>query len=262
MSTPSGFQKLMTKARNFVPFLPPLPISPRFAKEQDASPLYSQLPVEVRQMIWQSVFGEHHAVHIYLSRNRIRAKECTQVDLEDTSTWGPHYRGACSQPGTRSQCDHVSFLLTCKKIYFEWIYTLYRGTLFDFSQSPRSLPLLYNRLPTTHVACISHVNLTWDLYRTLYLESKNPGKDEVLWLRIWDALAAMEGLAWLKFALRLNPAAQAWEHEWTERESMILSSIKKVTRPSFFEVTLPFPAAASTQEETLPCTIIRGAYKW
>ncbi|KAF3356782.1 Protein CobW [Verticillium dahliae VDG1] len=86
MSTPSSFQKLMTKARHIVPFLHPLPISPRFAEEQEASPLYSQLPVEVRQMIWQSFFGENHAVHIYLSRKRIRAKECTQVDLEDMST--------------------------------------------------------------------------------------------------------------------------------------------------------------------------------
>ncbi|CRK12271.1 hypothetical protein BN1708_010414 [Verticillium longisporum] len=116
MSTPSSFQKLMTKARHIVPFLHPLPISPRFAEEQEASPLYSQLPVEVRQMIWQSFFGENHAVHIYLSRKRIRAKECTQIDLEDMSTWGPHYRGVCSQLGTRSQCDHVSILLTCKKM--------------------------------------------------------------------------------------------------------------------------------------------------
>ncbi|KAG7126593.1 Reticulon-4-interacting protein 1 like [Verticillium longisporum] len=49
----------------------------------------------------------------------------------------------------------------------------------------------------------------------------------------------MEGLTWLKFALRLNPAAQVWEHEWTEREPLILSSIRKVTRPSFFEFFQP-----------------------
>ncbi|PNH40594.1 hypothetical protein VD0003_g10076 [Verticillium dahliae] len=42
MSTPSSFQKLMTKARNIVPFLHPLPISPRFAEEQGSvAPLQS-----------------------------------------------------------------------------------------------------------------------------------------------------------------------------------------------------------------------------
>ncbi|RYP54764.1 hypothetical protein DL768_000492 [Monosporascus sp. mg162] len=192
MSPSFSFHKLLTNARKLVPFLPPQPISPHTAKEQDA-PLLSQLPPELRQMIW--------------------------------------------------------------KTYFECIYTLYRETCFDFSHAPRCVTVMSERLPATHVAHISQINLNWELYRPLFLNVKDPGKYEILWVDIWEALAAMEGLKWLKVELRLAQPHQA--SEWTELEWTLWEGIKKVTHPSHFELILPFPAAASTREETLPCTIIR-----
>ncbi|RYP63765.1 hypothetical protein DL771_009126 [Monosporascus sp. 5C6A] len=192
MSPSFSFHKLLTNARKLLPFLPPEPISPHMAKEQDA-PLLSQLPPELRQMIW--------------------------------------------------------------KTYFECIHTLYRETCFDFSHGPGCVTVMPERLPATHVARISQMNLSWELYRPLFLEEKDPGKYEILWEEIWEALAAMEGLKWLKVELRLARPHQA--PEWTEREWTLWEGIKKVTHPSHFELILPFPAAASTREETLPCTIIR-----
>lgn len=111
------------------------------------------------------------------------------------------------------------------------------------------------RLPATHIASISQINFNWLLYYPLYLKKKNTGKDEMLWVDIWEALAAMEGLEWLRVEVRITEPHRALE--WTEREWTFWEMIKKVTRPSHFELILPFPAAASTREETLPCTIIR-----
>ena len=65
----------------------------------------------------------------------------------------------------------------------------------------------------------------------------------------------MEGLKWLRVELKLFTP---WETEtWTDLEWGLLEGVKKVTRPQHFELILPFPAAASTKEETLPCNVIR-----
>lgn len=111
------------------------------------------------------------------------------------------------------------------------------------------------RLPAAHIAHISRINLHWELYHPLILTAKHPGKYEILWMDIWDTLAAMEGLKWLRVELSLARPHQA--SEWTELEWSLWEGVKKVTHTSHFELVLPFPAAASTQEETLPCTIIR-----
>lgn len=65
----------------------------------------------------------------------------------------------------------------------------------------------------------------------------------------------MEGLEWLRVELRLARPLQV--SEWTEDEWTLWEGIKKVTRPSHFELVLPFPAAASNQEDILPCTVVR-----
>lgn len=268
MSLSLNFHRLLANARKLVPFLPPQPISPREAKEQDASLLYSQLPPELRRMIWDT-YLRGHTVHIHRSRERLRAKECLKWDADDVVAPGPHY-DVCGRANIL--CDHISLLLTCKKMYisclicsrpstnhlisyFECIYAVYRETFFDFSHAPRCLTVMAERLPATHVAHISQINLTWELPWPLFLKAKNTGKREILWVDIWDALAAMKGLQWLRVELRLSRPLQA--PEWTEREWTLWEGIKKVTRPSHFELILPFPAAASTREETLPCTVIR-----
>lgn len=268
MSPSLSFHNLITTARNLLPFIPPAPISSHRAKQQDASLLYSHLPPELRQMIWETYF-RGHAVHIHRSRQRLRARECLKWDADDVLAQGPHF-DVCTQANIL--CDHLSLILTCKKMYisclmcsrpstnhlisyFECIYILYGETFFDFSHAPRCITVMSERLPATHVARISRINLNWELYHPLYLKPKNTGKYEILWVDIWDALAAMDGLRWLRVELRLARPHQA--SEWTEREWTLWEGIRKVTRPSHFELILPFPAAASTLEETLPCTIIR-----
>jgi hypothetical protein len=52
---------------------------------------------------------------------------------------------------------------------------------FDFSHGSRSLTAMPKRLPATHVAHISQVNLNWELYHPLRLKAKDPGRKEILW---------------------------------------------------------------------------------
>lgn len=127
--------------------------------------------------------------------------------------------------------------------------------MFDFSSAPGSLIYIPERLPAHHVAHIAHVSISYLLYHPLYLHSEKPSRDAVYWVKIWETLAAMEGLGWLRFALTISMPHQA--PEYTEQEWTLWEYVRKVTRPSHFELILPFPAAESTREETLPCNVIR-----
>lgn len=111
------------------------------------------------------------------------------------------------------------------------------------------------RLPAHHVALISQVNIPYMLYHPLYFKSKRPSRDVVLWVETWETLAVMEGLEWLRYALMISIPLAA--PEYTEQEWTLWEGVKKVTRPSHFELILPFPAAESMREETLLCTVIR-----
>lgn len=264
---PSSFKQFLTNARKSVSFLLPKPISHLATKEQDAL-LLSRLPPELRRMIWKTYIGTH-AVHVYPGGGTVRAEECLKLDGD--AEYGAHF-DLCSREKIR--CDYVSLLLTCKKMYisclvylrpfadrhisyFECIHLLYGETLFDFSHGAYSLVLLPYRLPATNLALISRVNLTWEVYHPLRLEKKKKDykRQEVLWVGIWKSLAAMEGLKWLRVELKL---ALGWEASlWTDLEWTLWEDVKKVTRPSHFELILPFPAASSTRQETLPCTIRR-----
>jgi hypothetical protein len=102
---------LFTKARQLIPFLPPLPMSPRGALEQDACLLYSRLPLELRMLIWEAYLGSH-TVHMcrYSPLNKLRAKECLGWEMDNR---GPHFE-RCGR--AKVQCSHGTLLLTCKRM--------------------------------------------------------------------------------------------------------------------------------------------------
>ena len=111
MSSSLSFHKLRANARRLVPFLPPKPISPLTAKDQDAL-LINRLPPELRQLIWGTYF-RGHAVHIYPNGERIRGRECIK-GYPDNDSKDPHF-DVCGK--ANSQCNHISLLLTCKQMY-------------------------------------------------------------------------------------------------------------------------------------------------
>ena len=109
---PLGVDKFLSKARNLVSFVPPKLISPLSTKDQ-ASPLLSRLPPELRWLIWDLYF-RGYAVHPYVDgKKRLRAFECagrlTSHDSPDS-----HYELCNHKP---VPCDYIPLLLTCKKMY-------------------------------------------------------------------------------------------------------------------------------------------------
>jgi hypothetical protein len=114
---------------------------------------------------------------------------------------------------------------------------------------------MYNRLPRTHLALITQVNFKWHALTPLNLETKRPGREEKIWTSLWEALAVMERLKWLR--VELMPVSPIDWPLWGEREQSLCNVVRKVTRPDFFELVLPWPAAADAPEQTLPCTLVR-----
>ncbi|OAA53067.1 hypothetical protein ISF_09021 [Cordyceps fumosorosea ARSEF 2679] len=247
---------LCSRARKRMLFLPPrpIPIPPRRANPQDASPLL-RLPPELRLAVWHACFPTQ-VLHILSTEDgTIRVELCAA--LADTSDFQgsthPHDCGA-----TRWGHAHLSLLYTCRRIYSECIDLLYRRTVFDFSRSPRALTRMPGWLPAAHRARIAHVSVGLQFFRPLYLKAKkNTGQREKLWVDVWRALAALEGLEWLHFEMSLGFNYPVLVAEWKGLEASILALVRPVTRPSHFELILPFPADAATEDATLPCTITR-----
>lgn len=93
------------------------------------------------------------------------------------------------------------------------------------------------------------------LYWPIYLNAKKPDRGSRLWVGTWEALAAMEGLEWLRYMVAISMPHMA--PEYSGLEGTLLEHVRKVTAPSHFELILPWPAAEETREETLPCIVIR-----
>jgi hypothetical protein len=71
-------------------------------------------------------------------------------------------------------------------------------------------------------------------------------EDTLNWERGWSTIANMTGLRDLYVAI-VDPSPQGiWERNWAELEEQLLRPVKEVTRPSQFELMLPF-ASCSTE---------------
>lgn len=107
------------------------------------------------------------------------------------------------------------------------------------------------------MARIAHVSIGLQFFRPLYLKKKNTRQREKLWVDVWKALAALDGLEWLWCEMSLGFNYPVFVAEWRGLEASILAPVRTVTRPTRFELILPFPADTATEVDTLPCTITR-----
>jgi len=70
-------------------------------------------------------------------------------------------------------------------------------------------------------------------------------EDTLNWERGWSIIASMKGLRDL-YVVITDPSPQGiWERNWVELEEQLLRPVTDVTRPSEFELMLPF-ASCST----------------
>jgi hypothetical protein len=136
------------------------------ASSQRDSQIFSTLPPEIRELIYEYTFMDTGAVLVGTCREdkfrRINARPYTQIqtvflDNESDIT--------CQPPRSRSGS---ALLRTCRLIYTEALPILYARTQFVFEEHRSSLRYQFNLfnqvMPTSHLQHIRFLGLSYDLY--------------------------------------------------------------------------------------------------
>ncbi|KAI9800270.1 MAG: hypothetical protein M1833_003384 [Piccolia ochrophora] len=253
---------------------PPLPPQSRIAAlvrthqktiHQSHSPFFSELPHDVRRLIYQEVLvpGSNlvHIVKLHKKlghvRCRWRGKGTGPHDCWGTSTSDGLYRGTLTS--TAADGGLLPLLMTCRQVqssYSEAITILYAHTTFDLAGLDSLLFLSSTILPQ-RLNTIRSIDLFWD-FRYLdspYSDTARPfdfPHDVATWERAWRVLAGMEGLRELKVMLVDN--------DWTldrVTEEKIFQPLRAVTQPTVFEVDVRWPASEGLLLEDVPFRIKR-----
>jgi hypothetical protein len=112
--------------------------------------------------------------------------------------------------------------------------------------------LLYlpTRLPQQRMNSIRTLRLRWAIRAMPYL-CRGPSRriayreDTLNWERGWSIIASMKGLRDL-YVVITDPSPQGiWERNWVELEEQLLRPVTDVTRPSKFELMLPFVSCST-----------------
>lgn len=164
------------------------PPSEQRTLDQSQSPLFSKLPLELRQLIWSAAIGGHlfHVKCDKGERIKLVAIECTQdtgreLNTRDHACWRLHqdFDSAEGQHGVA--VPHHSVLLlnllpllqTCRMIYTEAVPILYSENAFDFRGLETIVQLDKKVLPR-RLAQIRTVNTTWDSSSSYLYRSSGP----------------------------------------------------------------------------------------
>jgi hypothetical protein len=112
--------------------------------------------------------------------------------------------------------------------------------------------LLYlpTRIPHQRLNSIRTLRVRWAI-RALPCLRRGPSQsvayreDTLNWERGWSIIASMTGLRDL-YVVISDPSPQGiWERSWVELEEQLLRPVKEVTRPSQFELMLPFSSCST-----------------
>jgi hypothetical protein len=160
----------------------------------------------------------------------------------------------------RQSCDIDSNVRSPSR-YLEAAHLLYETTIFDFSWNLWLISNFRKVISACHFACISHVNIA--MVGTGETLTKRADKDNnngqtLQWFLIWETLAAMDNLQWLRFEVMLL-AHDVYVRWWTANLERVLRPVKMVTKPAHFELILPFDVGDWAQE--LPCQVIQSEAK-
>lgn len=80
-------------------------------------------------------------------------------------------------------------------------------------------------------------------------------EDTANWEKGWRILAEMQGLRDLYIAL-VDPSQHGmWERNWVELETELLEPVKQVTKPKWFDLTLPY-ASCDTRRNMGECRVV------
>jgi hypothetical protein len=134
---------------------------------------------------------------------------------------------------------------------------MYSSTLFDFSDDIWAISNFRKRVPASNFNHVTKVSVfflgSWKAPSSP--SGKGHKSDETKqWPIIWETLAAMENLQWLRFEVRLNLHVSQGCY-WESHKDDVLGPVKLVSQPSYFELILPFDVGRRAQE--LSCHVIR-----
>jgi hypothetical protein len=129
--------------------------------------------------------------------------------------------------------------------------------------------LLYlpTRLPQQRLNSIRTLRVRWAIRALPYL-CRGPSQrvayreDTLNWERGWSIIASMSGLRDLYVAI-VDPSPQGmWERNWVELEEQLLRPVKEVTRPTQFELMLPFSSSSTDWDMGGSMVVLRKPENW
>ncbi|KAH3951442.1 hypothetical protein HBI56_083570 [Parastagonospora nodorum] len=214
---------------------------------QGQSMFFARLPIEIRKMVYEYVMGAQ-AVHLTMgSKRRYKHFVCEDGDSRRRDCNCRVLVGG--KDSGRLEGASVSLLRTCRRVYSEAVSHLYRPHTFSLLHITHLL-YLPTRLPQQRMNSIRTLRLRWAIRAMPYL-CRGPSRcvayreDTLNWERGWSIIASMKGLRDL-YVVITDPSPQGiWERNWVELEEQLLRPVTDVTRPSKFELMLPF-ASCST----------------
>ncbi|KAF1999856.1 hypothetical protein P154DRAFT_522939 [Amniculicola lignicola CBS 123094] len=206
---------------------PPPPMS-----HQEQSPLFAQLCIEIRLLIYEAVLGDPQRYMHIRSNIRHRRKQKKQKRPErtvahfrctDMESPFPTWQHKCFgeewrvDPGrwsgvaiARTETDDklLALLLTCRLIYSEALEVLYRSNIFHF-RGGVGLPAFVESIPTLQWMAIRHIHISTayspfftDDYATL--KEKHPPESLPSWATICRHLEQLPALHSLKFDIAVK----------------------------------------------------------
>jgi hypothetical protein len=135
---------------------------------------------------------------------------------------------------------------------------LYKTTLFDFCCYRNSIRSFIDKVPPYNIAHIARVSVAIPL-PSWKPKDVNPYGEERpenrKWSNLWRSLAALEGLRWLRVEMMI-PHGYPFVEDWTADVDLVLDPVKMVTRPEYFELSMPFDV--EEKGVRLPCNIVRS----
>ncbi|KAJ5768858.1 hypothetical protein N7520_003417 [Penicillium odoratum] len=198
---------------------------------QSLSPLITNLPPEIRQMIWTYVFGSN-TIHLVTIKNKVRHVICPQDNPFLTqhrhccpltpARWRiydgriPGHSDRLLYPHTHDllpqnlSTSHPELLRSCQAIYAESAELLYRNATFDVDDLHTFIAFAQG-IGKRHLASIRRLTVQWmpvwqplsgrDHKGSLYAYTHS----DALWIQFWGIVATqLPYLAELKLSLDLG----------------------------------------------------------
>ena len=220
---------------------------------QSKSALFSQLPPEVRQLIWDALVGNHW-FHIARLPRRLFAIKCA----EDIGPQGATYRHKCwgfksdheyntyfaglyvhlftNHPATPANL--VSVLQVCRRMYAETLPILYGNNTFDINHLDTIFYLEQSILPS-RMEQIRFLNLKWRFTRSG--KSNSVPYDLATWVAACSTLKSLTRLQDLTVHIGgdvLSFKGSPRDHRW----ELILDPLAEIKVSNRFEVFMGWTA--------------------